>query len=62
MPAISTELKNSLTIKNKYLDAGITNSYLAEMAGIPLGELYGIGEISSSDIKFRKRIMEDLHS
>ncbi len=62
MSVISTELKNSLTIKSKYLDAGITNSYLAELAGIPLGELYGIGEASSRDIKFRNRIMKDLDS
>ncbi len=58
----NTGNKVFLTIQRKYADAGITNSYFAEIAGVPLAELYGLGDGTSNDLEFRNRILEDLNS
>lgn len=56
------KMKNTLKIKDKYLSIGITNTFLAEKAGITPAELFELDqEVSSRKVMFN-RIMGVIHN
>lgn len=61
MSTKSRLLKSSLSIEDKYLREGITDSFKAEKAKITLADLYGLRKNISKDLNFRDRILTSLN-